>query len=773
MSETKFSWERRFKILHQIESANAIPFSEQIEIEQYLAHDELLKQKVILKKIKINENPSLKNLADYLWHFEISLNQRATNNTKGNSLLRLVFARKDETSGIYVLATEHRGLSLKELFLAEEEFEESLAFRSFISSNKKLIWDAILKLVEGLYALHSSGLIHRNISLDSIYFDSEAYLQGEKIFLKIGNFNWSIYLYSISNIFENEITSELVKNNYHFFRAPECLPLDDTRSDCTGETYQSDLFSLGLVLAFILLGINDIRKYDSSEIKDRLVFYREIQDKVRNYRGYPLEIEILLKMIDINPNDRFQNIDETLSDIRNLLALLERNFLHVGNIPVYFPLERNSPFLRQISNTLGYSIDAILNAPNDFLSIELNNLKLCLTNDPNFPLWTKGKSGLYYKFGRAFRRSNLAYIRSFIPSVEHDLKLTDISICSVKTFYWIDADGDCPYSRLMEIFANAANQIRKSETILDPILYKKKQWLEILTIIEDAEEDIERKRILEYDLVFDSIDEEDSNGDKTRYVVIQVVNDPDKELFSNIFIETSINFIELLDTDNLFEYFKRRRAWKIIDIEEQARDYTQIRLEGKKRNEDPPDSGYIRLWELKNTVMLLKRKRLIIQNLENNDYLLNAILFPASTHMYFEDYDKNNLVSFIYYTNPIFLLQGPPGTGKTFTAKELIRLTLLKDPFSRILIASKEHAALDDLLKKTVLMLEEEAIQPKPYLLRLISPDRELRYIPTSVPAKHFITGITRNILKILYNWTSENPLHVPIYYFALVLLKI
>ena len=63
---------------------------------------------------------------------------------------------------------------------------------------------------------------------------------------------------------------------------------------------------------------------------------------------------------------------------------------------------------------------------------------------------------------------------------------------------------------------------------------------------------------------------------------------------------------------------------------------------------------------------------MIIQNLENNELLLNAILLPASTHMYFEEYSKDNLVSFIYYTNPIFLLQGPPGTGKSQTITNII-----------------------------------------------------------------------------------------------------
>ena len=130
---------------------------------------------------------------------------------------------------------------------------------------------------------------------------------------------------------------------------------------------------------------------------------------------------------------------------------------------------------------------------------------------------------------------------------------------------------------------------------------------------------------------------------------------------------------------------------------------------------------------------------------------------PASIHKYFQKYDRDNLVSFIYYTNPIFLLQGPPGTGKTWTAKELIKLTLEKDPYSRILIASKEHSALDDLLLKCVKMLEESEVEPYPNLIRLISSERELNYSPKSIPYKHFVTQITKNLLKNISYWKPED----------------
>ena len=700
-------------------------------------------------------------MAQYLWHYEISLNQRASNNSKGNSLLKLLYAQRDEEKGEYVIVTEYCGPSLKDLLINDKDDEDHHSFTTFLTSaNKRVLWEVINNLVEGLYALHHSGLIHRNLSLDTIYFDGEAYRQGEKDIFKIGDFNWSIYLYSLSNVFTDDLSSELIKDNYHFFRAPECLPSTQIEFENTGETYQSDLFSLGLVLSFLILRIEDIEGYLNSQLMERPKLYEDIYNMLQEHRGIPLEKEILLKLICVDVEERFQNIDALMSDLRELLNIIKHNFTQEGKLPINFSLERNSPLLRQISNKTHTSIDAFLEEPDEFLSHEFNNSILYLTNDKEFPLYAKGASGSYYKFGKAYRRSNLAQIRSFLPNQELNLELKNIQICIIKEFYWLDREDPCPYSRWEDIFARALHQINESQSERDPETKKRERWLKTIEIIGKAEVEIEKSNILNYQCIYDSLNDETKKNVKKRDLIIHIFNEEDKISFSNIINESESGFFELLSTDNLFEPFRRKRVWKFIEITDETRNHTQIALEGDMRNEEVPENGFIRMWDLRNTVFLLKRKRFIIQDLENNDHLLNAILKPASTHTYFEKYDKDNLVSFIYYTNPIFLLQGPPGTGKTYTATKLIKYSLQKDPFSRILIASKEHSALDDLLIKCQEMLRKIDITPNPRLVRLISPERELLYSPDSIPCRHFITNITKLALRQLFDWNPSDIVH-------------
>jgi len=728
----------------------------------YLAEDIILRQKVILKLIKINEDPDISSLAHYLWHYEISLNQRASSHSKGNSLLKLTYAQRDEKKGVYVLVTEYGGLSLRSLLIGEEESEDSISFSNFrVSSNKKMFWDAIFRLIEGLYALHSSGLLHRNLSLDTIYFDGEAYRQGEKEIFKMGGFNWSIYLYSLSNIFNNELSSELIKDNYHFFRAPECLPSEHLGFETAGETFQSDLFSLGLVISFLLLEIKDIEKYTNSELKDRPKLYENISNMLENFSGYSLEKEILSKLIYLDMEERFQNIDDLINRLRELMNEIKYHFIKEGKLPINFNLERKSPLLRHISNRLNINIDAFLEEPNEFLSMDLKNSILYLTNDLDFPLYTRGPTGTYYKFGKAFRRNNLSQIRSFLPNQERSLELTSIQIAIVNEFYWVDKEEPCPYSRWEEIFANAVSQIKESQTEVDPEAEKKKKWLKSIKIIGNAEEEIEKRNILSYQLIHDSLSDDNKNRkDEKREVIIHVFDDEGKQSFANILSESENGLFELIDTDNIFEPFKRKRLWKFVKEGEQTRNYTEITLEGEMRNDEVFDHGLIRLWDFQYTISLLRRKRRTVLDLESNQLLLDAILRPAITHTYYEKYDKNNLVSFIYYTNPIFLLQGPPGTGKTFTATKLIKYTLEKDPFSRILIASKEHEALDDLLEKCQKLLSDLSLKPVPKLVRLISPDRELFYPPNSISSQHFITNVTKKVLKDLYDWKPMSEIH-------------
>ncbi|MFX1316318.1 MAG: AAA domain-containing protein [Promethearchaeota archaeon] len=750
MSSISDSWKSRYIIKSEILEELPLPFSDKIRIQQFIAKDLAFQQEVVFKKIFVNEHSNMGDLAQYLWHYEISLNQRAFNIAEGKTLIKLIDGGYDPEEKCFFLVNELCGMNLKDILSSECDHEDIDSFKELKKSSfsKKKVWAGILKIAEGLRALHNTGLLHRNISLNTIYFNGDAYREGEPYIFKLGDFNWSIYLYSICNLVSGDIPKGIIQDNLHFFRAPECLEM---------ETFKSDIFSLGLVIAFLIFEL-DINKYVNSDFSERLKLYEQLREKIEFEPAIEKEKEIILKAIELNPDHRFDSTEDFTESIREFVNELNFNHTYQKKLPIYFKLERDSYFLIKIARKIDVNIQGIRSQPNEFLKNELHDCILFLTKNKDWPLWTMGKNGKY-KFRRAHKNRKLAEITYLKKHEEREFGLTDHKVCTVGEFYWYDYKEKA-YSIWDQILANSLTQIRTLDIRPSEYELQKYNWLKALKYITEAEEEIERRNIFEYEIIEDSNQKKEEKKEK-RQLIINVFNDLEREPFSEVLRNSQKKSIELSNLPDLHQKFKEKRKWRVIEVIDEHDDInTIIKLEESRKNEEPPMSGYLRFWDLRSTLFLLKRKYSIIQNLEEHTYLIDAILNPAVTHQYFIKDNKTDIVKFIFYTFPIFLLQGPPGTGKTWTAKELIKLSLIKDPYKRILVSSKEHAALDDLLRKTYEMCEGLNITPKPILVRLISPERERDYPPTSIAFQHFPKQISLKMLDNISEWVPKDDIH-------------
>lgn len=85
--------------------------------------------------------------------------------------------------------------------------------------------------------------------------------------------------------------------------------------------HRSDIYSLGLVL-YDLLFNERLFHYDLSEIKNLAMRGQTINRD--NFVKLPFEVsKIISKMTALNPEDRYQNPDEVLSDVENYLAKMQ------------------------------------------------------------------------------------------------------------------------------------------------------------------------------------------------------------------------------------------------------------------------------------------------------------------------------------------------------------------------------------------------------------------------------------------------------------------
>jgi len=128
MSSKFNSWKSRYRDLKELTNQFDIPFSGKVEIKHFLARDSVINQEVIVKKIFVNEDSDMQDLAQYLWHYEISLNQRALNVFEGKSLVRLIDGAYDPEEKCFILVTESGGKSLRNLLLSENDDEDIISF---------------------------------------------------------------------------------------------------------------------------------------------------------------------------------------------------------------------------------------------------------------------------------------------------------------------------------------------------------------------------------------------------------------------------------------------------------------------------------------------------------------------------------------------------------------------------------------------------------------------------------------------------------------------
>lgn len=123
-----------------------------------------------------------------------------------------------------------------------------------------------------------------------------------------------------------------------------------------------------------------------------------------------------------------------------------------------------------------------------------------------------------------------------------------------------------------------------------------------------------------------------------------------------------------------------------------------------------PSDGYVRTMSVGDDT-LMERKRKFANFADRHPTLGSLLTAPVRPRPFVANtFSRDSLEDSILSTRGVFAVQGPPGTGKTYLASQVVRRFLEQTPGGRVLVCSKEHFALDHIVKKISSTLEKASV---------------------------------------------------------------
>jgi hypothetical protein len=128
--------------------------------------------------------------------------------------------------------------------------------------------------------------------------------------------------------------------------------------------------------------------------------------------------------------------------------------------------------------------------------------------------------------------------------------------------------------------------------------------------------------------------------------------------------------------------------WDMIGTSERDPFVLTIRSRSGK---PPAENGYVKYASIPHRALMQRKSKLIDTGVKTGIVRELSHTYPWLNNRGHEEKWRLSCRGYIQ------ALQGPPGTGKTWTATQIVKDLLVRNPCSRILVCSKEHLALDHL----------------------------------------------------------------------------
>ena len=636
-----------------------------------------------------------------IWRSEIRQLQRLAAVPKAGDLFVPMVTAGSDKEGFYIVLDPGRGDPL-------ETFRGAAAKPPILAAprlprNRRLLWENFLRVARALELLHSQGIIHRNLDPWAIFGSF-----GEEPDFRLTGFEWSMRLATVEDV-------------------PRA-----SGAASQAASFGQDWRNLGLMIAEFL----DV---SPARVTNLGLLLSEVADHIS-----VSEARILRQLTGTIPSDRLdgERICREISDVIETIQAQAAG----GELKLVaaFRLDPRSQLTMDIRHATANQLEAT------DLEALLNFVKDDLAGEPYLTLVKTGRDGSKV----ALLGNQMTYWLSPYRAPETtDLPSFEFAVCDkaelarpqqtlIGSEVLIPEMLDVlPVGKSQEqSFARRRGRVAHWQPRIDALrspenrktdLDRKYEAFALLTALEMA------YAVADIFPVTVSSGRPSEGG--AHAIVAVPRHDEDRDALSKALLfrtAPAVRLSELLDKgevndrDNDGWTFAQtgslgerdtERHWRYVgtDQEGSTRRADAFRFEGSTATR-VRDEAFLIPGEMRGKLTQLRRRLKALKALREHTELLQMLADPRAriedSHDPVKkddefkslDVSKQEALTSILSTIPLFLLQGPPGVGKTYTVSEIVRRRFTDEPTTRLLLSAQSNAAIDHLMKEVVDMLPDD-----------------------------------------------------------------
>lgn len=673
-----------------------------------------------------------------LWDAELrTLYKVGSTPGASEALVVLKDAGLDHEAHCFVMVLEAPGYESLGDAVADRAAHPWLANRD--SRDRRDIWTALARTAAGLSLLHDQQILHRNVGVDALLFDSDEGAES----VRLGGFEWSVRL-------GQPLEAD----------PPEGWASPPGRDEGEASVWRpdDDWFGFGMLCARLLI---DVESYAGN---DPLTRHRRVLRAIATATRSLTELErsLLGRLIASDPLERIVRPHDILGAIRDIVRLLSAPPTEREDVrPYTLVVNPKSTSLTdhllkqglrghlELTGSETYNPTDVRHTAGlcDFMRRDLDGAALYAVPRQGFVIMVGHR--LVLRVGPNRDRSDVkSWQTAFCQgagelrsseggSARVELPASRLAVRTTKTLYTdrTIAQASAPWDDVMPRFERGAELARELSRFQEFV--RATNQIELLLL--DA-------TIFPYELVSGP----DVHEGRERVVVRERPRAEHRRVLP--FFELEKGLEEFLQRE--MEAGKadggsvilsgpahdalvlpgggKDNQWRVTAIDQEDQTATLERDAFDPVRPPAPVEGFLRGAGMPGQTKLVRRRKQAIDSLGAHSYLLRSLTAPGQVYIdtgaselpvpldpEVVDSAKRAAIEDILRVRPIYTLQGPPGTGKTTLVAWLLREILMDDPVAQVLVTAQAHGAVDVLRARVTEAFSDVPVDRRPLTVRL------------------------------------------------------